>query len=56
MFVVIGILFFIAWLASYFFRANLSIDVSYILLGLTILSFIIHFVVRGRHSPRKGQI
>lgn len=55
MWVVIGILFFVAWLASYFFRANVSIVVSYILIALACISFIIHFIVVNRRRSTGGR-
>lgn len=55
MFVVLGILFFVAWLATYFFRMNVPIVVSYILIGLAVLSIVVHFVLRSRRSSPGGQ-
>lgn len=47
MFVVIGIILFLAWLASYFFY-TVGYAVTYALLFLAILSIIIHFVLAYR--------
>ena len=47
MFIVIGILFFLAWLASFFFFVIGHIA-TYTLLFLAILSIVIHFILVSR--------
>ncbi|MGC1784778.1 MAG: hypothetical protein WA708_19850 [Acidobacteriaceae bacterium] len=52
MWVVIAILFFVAWLATYFFM--MSRVITYILLGLAIVSLIIHFMAANRRDAQGG--
>lgn len=50
MFIVIAILFFVAWLASYFFMISRS--VTYVLLILAGVSIVIHFVLMSRRRAK----
>jgi hypothetical protein len=50
MFIVIGILFFVAWLASYFFL--ISRYITYGLLVLAGVFIVIHFVMQARQRSK----
>jgi hypothetical protein len=50
MYIVIGILFFVAWLASYFFL--ISRFITYSLLFLAGVFIVIHFVMQARRRSK----
>jgi hypothetical protein len=52
MWVVIAILFFVAWLATYFFL--ISRVITYVLLALAIVCLLIHFFVANRRGTQGG--
>lgn len=52
MWVVIAILFFVAWLATYFFM--ISRVIPYVLLAIAFLCLIIHFFVVRRRGTQGG--
>ncbi len=51
-FLVIGIIFFLAWLASFFFFTIAHIA-TYVLLFLAIISIIIHFILMYRRRSKR---
>lgn len=61
MFLVVGILFFLAWLAAFFFFAIAHV-ITYIFLLIAIILIIIHFILafrrrtRGKDEPGKTQV
>ncbi len=56
MFIIIGILFFLAWLASFFFFVIGHIA-AYTLLFLAIISIIVHFILMyRRRSAGRSQL